>query len=101
MLIYNVTTKVDWLVHDAWLKWMQEIHIPEVMLTGCFEKQQLVRLLDTDETEGATYAMQYYAVSVSDYNRYTELYAPALRQQAVAKWKERIISFHTLMQVVN
>lgn len=101
MLIYNVTTKVDWLVHDAWLKWMQEVHIPEVMATGCFEKQQLVRLLDTDETEGATYAVQYYAASNADYNRYMDVFAPALRQQVLDKWRERVIAFRTLMQVVN
>ncbi|BAV09974.1 protein of unknown function [Filimonas lacunae] len=101
MLIYNVTTKVDWLVHDNWLKWMQEEHIPAVMATGCFEKHQLVRLLDTDETEGVTYAVQYYANGNVSYNRYIDLYQPAFREEAVDKWKARVISFHTLMQVVN
>lgn len=101
MLIYNITTKVDWLIHDQWLKWMKTEHIPEVMATGCFQQQQMVRLLETDETEGATYAMQYYAATEADYHRYMEHFAPALRQQILEKWRERVISFRSLMQVVN
>ncbi|GGH81000.1 hypothetical protein HNQ91_005439 [Filimonas zeae] len=101
MLIYNITTKVDWLIHDQWLKWMKTVHVPEVMATGCFQQQQMVRLLETDETEGATYAMQYYAATEADYHRYTELFAPALRQQILGKWGARVISFRSLMEVVN
>eukprot|EP01035_Chromulina_nebulosa_P051609 gene51609-70282_t len=63
-IIYNITTKVDWLVHDAWLRWMLDVHIPEVLGTGCFEKHLLVRILETDETEGPTYAVQYQAASM-------------------------------------
>ncbi|MEG1025142.1 MAG: DUF4286 family protein, partial [Flavobacterium sp.] len=28
MIIYNVTTNIHESVHDQWLKWMQEKHIP-------------------------------------------------------------------------
>lgn len=101
MLIYNVTLKVDWLVHDAWLKWMQESYIPAMLATGCFEKHQLVRLLETDETEGVTYAIQYYAPDAGSYQQYMELYAPLLQQESKLKWKERVVHFGTLMQVVN
>jgi hypothetical protein len=101
MFIYNVTTKIDWSIQEAWLRWMQDIHIPEVLGTGCFEKHQLVRLLDTDEAEGPTYAIQYYAVSRAQYRRYMELYAPAQRQAGIEKWGNRMISFHSLMEVVN
>ena len=63
MLIYNVTTKLHHAIHQAWLSWMKETHIPEVLATGCFEKFQLARILETDEEEGPTYAVQYYAAS--------------------------------------
>ena len=36
-------------------------HIKEIMETGCFTRYQMVKLLETDEEEGATYAIQYYA----------------------------------------
>ncbi|MBG9375237.1 DUF4286 family protein [Panacibacter sp. DH6] len=101
MIIYNVTTHVDHSVHDAWLKWMQEEHIPEVLNTGCFTNHQLVKLLETDETEGITYAVQYYADSKAAYNRYTSIYAARLRQAVADKWGDKTVGFRSLMQVVH
>jgi hypothetical protein len=100
-LIYNVTTLVAWEVITQWLQWMQDVHIPEILGTGCFEKHQLVKLLDTDEAEGPTYAVQYYAASKQHYEQYLELYAPALRKAVKEKWGEKILSFRTLMAIVQ
>ncbi|MES2773615.1 MAG: DUF4286 family protein [Bacteroidota bacterium] len=101
MIIYNITIKITWEKHEEWLQWMLDLHVPEVLGTGCFEKHQLLRLLETDETEGPTYAFQYYAVSKAQYNRYIELYAPALRRQTIEKWGDNFIAFRSLMEVVN
>jgi len=101
MFIYNVTTKVDWSIHDAWVKWMLEIHIPEVLATGCFDDAKLVRLLEIDEEDGPTYAAQYHAPSKAIYNSYLDKHAPELREKANAEWGNKFIAFRTLMQVVN
>lgn len=101
MFIYNVTVKLDHGIHEAWLKWMNEVHIPDVMKTGCFEKFVFVRLIDIDDSEGPTYAVQYYAVSRAQYNRYIDLYAARLRKDATDKWGNNFIAFRTLMEVVN
>ena len=101
MLIYNVTIKVDWSIHEPWFKWMLDIHIPEMLGTGCFKKHQFVRLLEIDETEGPTYAVQYYAESKADYNRYLEQYAATLREQGTELWDDKYLTFPTLMEVVH
>ena len=101
MIIYNVTTHVAEAIRQDWLAWMKETHIPEVMHTGCFSKYQLVQLMEVDETEGPTYAVQYYAESKADYNRYIALHAPALRQAGIDKWGDKTISFRSLMQIVH
>ncbi len=101
MLIYNVSTLVSWPVHDAWVKWMKEIHIPEVMLSGCFTGYRFVRVLETDETDGATYAVQYFAASRKDYDDYLSQHAPALRQNTLDEWGNQVFGFRSLMQVVN
>lgn len=101
MLIYNVTTKVDWSIADEWLSWMQSIHIPEVIGTGCFEKHQLVRLLEVDDEEGPTYAAQYFATSKELYNDYIKRYAPDFRKEINNKWGDKFISFRTLMELVD
>jgi hypothetical protein len=101
MVIYNITIKVDWSIAEDWLKWMQDIHIPQVLETGCFERHQLVRILQVDETDGPTYAVQYFAITLGKYDDYLLHHAPALRKQVTEKWGEKYLDFRTLMQVVE
>ena len=101
MLLYNITTKVDWTIADDWVKWMLDFHIPEVLGTGCFEKHQFVKLLDIDETEGPTYAVQYFAATQQDYDNYIQLYANRFRSEVIDKWGQNFIAFRTLMQVIH
>lgn len=101
MFIYNVTLKIDHSIHEEWIKWMREEHLPDVMKTGCFEKYQFVKLLDVDESEGPTYAAQYFAISKAQYNRYIDMYAAKLRQDGMNKWGNKFIAFRTLMEVIE
>jgi hypothetical protein len=100
-IIYNVTNKVDAAIADAWLNWLLQEHIPAIMRTGCFSSYKVVRLLEVDDTEGPTYAVQYAADSKADYNRYITVHAPAMRQQSYDKWGDRFIAFRSVMQVVG
>src|SRR5215212_9722662 len=100
-IIYNVTVKVEPQIANAWLEWMLEEHIPEVMQTKCFTSYRVVRLLETDDSEGPTYAIQYHAEFKSDYNRYIELYASAMRKKTFDKWGEQFIAFRSVMEVVK
>ncbi|MDB5193382.1 MAG: hypothetical protein JWQ96_2945 [Segetibacter sp.] len=100
MLIYNVTTKVEWPVAEEWLQWMQEKHIPEILATGCFEKHQLLRLLEIDEEEGPTYAAQYYATSKDDFDMYIAKHSNAFRAESFSKWGNKFIAYRSLMLVV-
>lgn len=101
MLIYNVTTIIDHSIHQAWVAWMKNKHIPEVMNTGCFSKFQFVQLLETDESDGITYATQYYAENNEDYQRYITHFALGLRQDAFNTWGNKFAGFRSLMQVVH
>ena len=101
MLIYNVTTKVDQSIADEWVDWMQQVHIPAVMASGYFEKSQLLRLLEVDEEEGPTYAIQYFAESKSLYNLYVDKYADEMRRRSFEKWGDRFIAFRSVMQIVD
>lgn len=101
MIIYNVTIKLDDSIHQQWLNWLQDIHIPEVIGTGCFTKATVLRLLEVDDNEGPTYAIQYFAESKALYNRYIEKFAGEMRQRSFDKWGNRFIAFRSVMQVVG
>ncbi len=101
MFIYNITIKFEWAIGAAYMKWMQEKHIPDIMNTGYFEKYQFVKLLDIDEEEGPTYALQLYAADRAKYETYIQHHAPALREESKQLWGDRCMTFRTLMEVVN
>ena len=101
MIVYNVTIKITNAIHAPWLQWLKEEHIPEIMQTGCFTHASILRLLEVDDTEGATYAVQYFAESKGLYNNYIENHSDGMRQKSFAKWGNQFIAFRSVMQVVN
>lgn len=101
MIIYNVTIKIAAQIHDDWLQWLQQEHVPEVVGTGCFTHAVITRLLETDESEGPTYAVQYHSESKALYNRYIEKFAGIMRQKSFDKWGNQFIAFRSVMQIVN
>lgn len=101
MLLYNVTAKVDWKIHDEWVHWMLHEHFPEMKNTGCFTKANLLRILEIDEEDGPTYAAQYLAENKENYDRYIKDHAAAVRKKYINKWGDRVVTFRTLMQAVE
>jgi hypothetical protein len=92
--------KVDWNIADEWVKWMQTNYFPEIIGTGCFEKHQFVQLLQVDETEGPTFAAQYYANTLNNYNDYLQNFASDFNNTLSRKWGDKCIVFGTLMKVI-
>jgi hypothetical protein len=101
MIIYNITTKVHILIADEWLIWLKEIHAQEIMGTGLFTKFLIVQLIETDDTDEPTYAVQFFAESKALYNIYAEKFAGEMRTRAFNKWGDNFISIRTLMQIVS
>lgn len=99
MLLYNVTLILEESAADEWLQWMQETHIPEVMATGMFVSNRLLKVLDSPN-EGVTYCTQYVAESMENYDQYQQVYAPALQEDLNEKFKNRFVAYRTLMEFV-
>jgi hypothetical protein len=100
MILYNVTINIDEAVHDEWLRWMREEHIPEVMATGAFLEARMSRVLADDEG-GVTYAVQYASPDMDTYAHYRDNLAPALQARTQARFGGRFVAFRTLLEVVH
>ena len=99
MIIYNVTVNIEDDVHQQWLKWMKEIHIPDVMRTGLFLENKICRVLVHEES-GTTYSIQYTCQDMNDYNKYKKEYAPKLQQEHSKKFDGKFVAFRTLLEVI-
>ena len=101
MIIYNVTIKLEHSIAEEWMSWLKNEHIPDLISTGCFTHATILHLLEADDTEGITYAVQYHAESKALYNRYIENFSEMMRKKATDKWGEKFIAFRSVMQVVH
>ncbi|MEM9821038.1 MAG: DUF4286 family protein [Bacteroidota bacterium] len=99
MILYNVTVKIDKEVHDDWLKWMQEIHIPDVMKTGLFLENKLCKILHEDP-DGISYAIQYYCQDMKTLHRYQVHHAQRLQAEHTERYKDKYVAIRTLMEVL-
>lgn len=100
MIIYNVTINIDYDVHDEWVDWMKQVHIPEVMATGRFIENKMSRVLGEEEG-GVTYAIQYLAPDMEAYHRYVHEDAPKLQEEHSQKYKDKFVAFRTILEVVH
>lgn len=101
MIIYNVTVKADNSIAAAWLQWMKAEHIPDVLATGCFVKAEIMRLMEVDDSDGPTYAIQYRAESKALYNKYIEQFAGGMRKKVFDKFGDKVVAFRSVLQLID
>lgn len=101
MIIYNVTVNVENNTKDEWLKWMKEVHIPDVINTGLFQGHKFLRLLNEEENNtGTTFAIQYFCESMQKLQEYMGQHAPALQKEHTERYKDKFVAFRTLLEEV-
>jgi phage terminase small subunit len=100
MVIYNVTVKIEAQIADEWLQWMQAEHLPELMATGLFLKNQICRLLEQNEMDEVTFTVQYFCDDYSIYNRYINEFSPMMREKVNERYKGKFVSFRTVMEII-
>jgi hypothetical protein len=99
MLLYNVTIIIEEAAAEEWLQYMNEIHIPEVMATGKFVSNRLLKILDSPN-EGVSFCSQYVLENLVDYEDYQQNYAPKLQADLQQKFENKFVAFRTLMEFI-
>ncbi len=97
MFIYNVTVNIADDIHTEWLAWMKEKHIVDVMKTGCFVNNRILKVLYVED-EGRTYSIQYSFLEMADIEKYQKEFAPALQTEHKQKFGDKYSAFRTLLQ---
>ena len=99
MIIYNVTVNIEQDVHDEWLNWMKNIHIPDVMKTNCFVEHKICKVL-VEEEQGTTYSIQYTAPDMQTLEKYQREHAPRLQKEHSERFANKFVAFRTLLEVL-
>ncbi|RKN82328.1 DUF4286 family protein [Ulvibacterium marinum] len=101
MYIYNVTTNIDESVHDEWLRWMKEIHIPDVLATGKFLNAKMSKVLVEEEMGGITYSVQFTTLNKETLEKYYAEDAQRLRADALKRFPNKFVSFRTELEIIS
>ena len=99
MYIYNVTLSIDSDIHEEWLQWMKQVHIPDVMSTGLFTENKICKVMAEGDS-GVTYSVQYIFTEMEHYTSYQQKHAPALQKAHSDKYKDKCVAFRTLLEIV-
>lgn len=99
MYIYNVTINIDQSIHDSWLQWMQQEHIPAMLDTGKFSKALMTKVNVEEEMGGITYSVQYTTDSKATLEKYYAEDAPTLRAQS-KPFEGKFVAFRTELEVI-
>jgi len=100
-IIYNVTIKIESSIHEEWLAWMKEIHIPDVMKTGYFTSWKLTRILEDPDEHGVGYAIQYQALGMEDFISYQKKDAQRLQKEHAERYGQRYVAFRTVLEIID
>src|SRR4051812_24664431 len=99
MFIYNVTVHIEKEAEQDWVSWMKEIHMPDVMKTGCFVDHQLLKVWGPEDL-GPTYSAQYKFLEMTDIENYQKNFAGSLQAEHKIKFGEKATAFRTVLQII-
>ncbi|WP_103069743.1 DUF4286 family protein [Aquimarina sediminis] len=100
MYIYNVTINIEETIHDEWLNWMNEEHIPDMLATGKFSKALMTKVLIEEEMGGITYSVQYTTNSKETLQKYYDQDADQLRAKS-NRFAGKFVAFRTELEIVS
>ena len=98
--IYNVTINIQEEAHDAWLEWMKQTHIPNMLATQKFTKALMTRVNVEEAMGGITYSVQYTTKSKAMLEQYYQEDAPRLRSESKA-FDGKFVAFRTELEIVH
>ena len=99
MIIYSVTVSIEPAVEQEWLAWMQRVHVPDVLRTGCFSECRIGKAIESNGEE-PTYVLQYRCACVAEYHRYRDDFAPALQKDHTDRYAGRFRASRQLLEEV-
>lgn len=98
MILFNITVNISQAAEKDWLRFMKEVHIPEIMASGLPLETKLLRLLTEIDNEGVTYTNQFIFRTMEDFLAYQTNYQAELQNKHHQKFNGQYVSFRTLLE---
>lgn len=100
MLIYNTTYHVEEDQEKYFLIWMQEVYLQEVEKTGLLKSPRMVRVLSHRDEGSACFSVQFEVEDSATLHHWHQLQGAKLNEELVKIFKDKVVGFPTLMEVI-
>lgn len=101
MLIYNTTYQVN--IEDArnFVIWINEYLIPEVEKTGLMNQPRLLQILSHKEKDSECFSLQWEVADTTSLHQFYTKHGIALNKEMEKVFKNKVVGFPTLMEVIR
>jgi len=101
-ILYEVTVLVENLIASEWLEWMRDVHLPEVLGTGCFTGCGVTRLIEPRPANGREgFVIVYRSPSLDAYRDYLARHAPRLQSIHAERYRGRFEASRRVRQPIR
>ena len=101
MLIYNTTFQVDMADARNFVIWMSECYIPEVEKNGKLNNPRLTQILSHQEADSECFSLQWEVEDTATLHRWHTEQGMALNEEMLKVFKDKVVGFPTLMEVIK
>lgn len=101
MIVYNTTYHVELSDAKNFVIWVDAYLIPEVEKTGMLKNPRLTRILTHKEKDSECFSMQWEAESLGMLQKFHTQYNARIVQEMNKVFKDKVLGFDTLMEVVR
>lgn len=100
MILYNLTIKIDHSIKADWLEWMEAEFIPLIESTTPLSDPKLCKLLDLDEADGLTFALQLFCQNKNLLETFRSEKESSLQRKLVQQFPNKLVFFPTAMEIL-
>ena len=101
MLIYNTTFHVEIVDARNFVIWLNEYYIPEVENLGELKNPRILRILSHKEQDSECFSLQWEVEDSAALHRWHVKQGATLNAEMMKVFKDKVIGFPTLMEVIR
>jgi len=101
MFIFNTTYLVSDKVHDTWLKWVKEEHIPFMMNSTLFTQPQVARVITSAKEDGTSFSVQFHVRDMQTLKIWNKEFSLLFQNKCSGKFGSEVVFFTTVLELVD
>ena len=101
MLIFNTTYLVSDDVHESWLEWIREQHIPFMLDSTYFSQPQVARVITSAKQDGTSFSVQFHIQDMHTLKLWNKEYNSLFQENCSKQFGTEVIFFTTVLELIE